>query len=256
MLLAIGPGTDIAELCGGQARATTLAIRRSLRAGPNFDLITGVNLNNQKDQFLTKRYTDTHHVLVAVMAPTCGPFGPMGRFVKYVTPDSWQRSYDQAAPHGRFCGVVAQMQLKRGLHFICEQPSGSDLYFEQPWPAVLNNPTVRQQRYDGCIAGLKAQFGPNKGMSIKKASTMTASHEILLEPFVKLQCRGNHGHLRMDGEGQTLSACQVWTWDEANHVASGIHRLKKVQLSYPSTTVQVLDLKRVRQEDVILLHRL
>ena len=48
MLLAIGPGTDIAELCGGQARATTLAIRRSLRAGPNFDLIAGVNLNNQR----------------------------------------------------------------------------------------------------------------------------------------------------------------------------------------------------------------
>ena len=54
MLLAIGPGTDIAELCGGQARATTLAIRRSLRAGPNFDLIIGVYLNNQKDQCLTK----------------------------------------------------------------------------------------------------------------------------------------------------------------------------------------------------------
>ena len=241
LLQAIGPGVDIAELCGGQARATTLAVRRSLRAGPNFDLITGVNLNNQKDQFFTKQYIDTHHVLVVVMAPTCGPFGPMGRFVKHVTPDSWQRSYDQAAPHGRFCGVVAQMQLRKGLHFICEQPSGSDLYFEPPWPAVLNNPTVRQQRYDRCMAGLKAQYGPNKGMSIKKASTMTASHEILLEPFVKLQCRGNHAHLQMHGEGQNLAACQVWTWDEANHVASGIHRLKKTQLSYPSATVQTND---------------
>ena len=34
---AIGPGIYIAELCGGVARATTLAVRRSLRAGPNFD---------------------------------------------------------------------------------------------------------------------------------------------------------------------------------------------------------------------------
>ena len=66
MLLAIRPGTDIAEFCGGQARATTLAIRRSLRAGPNFDLITGANLNNQKDQFLTKQYIDAHHVLRSV----------------------------------------------------------------------------------------------------------------------------------------------------------------------------------------------
>ena len=97
LLQTVGPGIDIAELCGGVARATTLAVRRSLRAGPNFDLITGVDLNNRKDQELTKKYIDKHHVLVVVMAPTCGPFGRMGRFVKYVTLDAWQRSYDHAA---------------------------------------------------------------------------------------------------------------------------------------------------------------
>ena len=32
LLQAVGPGIDIAELCGGVARATTLAVRRSLRA--------------------------------------------------------------------------------------------------------------------------------------------------------------------------------------------------------------------------------
>lgn len=62
----------------------------------------------------------------------------MRRVVKYVTPDAWQRSYDLAAPHGKFCGVGAQMQLKKGLHFICEQPAGSDLYYEHPWLVVLN----------------------------------------------------------------------------------------------------------------------
>ena len=238
LLQAIGPGIDIAELCGGVARATTLAVRRSLRAGPNFDLITGVDLNNRKDQELTKSYIDKHHVLVVVMAPTCGPFGPMGRFVKHVTPDAWQRSYDLAAPHGKFCGVIAQMQLRKGLHFICEQPSGSDLYYENPWPDVLKHPRVSQQKYDRCMAGLKAQFGPHKGTHIKKASTMTSSSEILLEPFKDLQCRSNHAHLQMHGEGRNLSACQVWTWDEANRVAFGIHRLKKVEKAYPTISVQ------------------
>ena len=63
LLQAIGPGIDIAELCGGVARATTLAVRRSLRAGPNFDLITGVDLNNCKDQEFMKKFIDKHHVL-------------------------------------------------------------------------------------------------------------------------------------------------------------------------------------------------
>ena len=81
LLQTIGPGIDIAELCGGVARATTLAVRRSLRAGPNFDLITGVDLNNRKDREVTKKCIDKHHVLVVVMAPTRGPFGPMGGFI-------------------------------------------------------------------------------------------------------------------------------------------------------------------------------
>ena len=162
----------------------------------------------------------------------------MDGFVEYVIPDSWQRSYDLAAPHGKTCGVVARMQLRKGLHFICEQPSGSDLYYEHPWPALLNHLDVYQQRYDRCMAGLKAQYGPRMGVSIKKASTMTASRKILLEPFEDLRCRGNHAHLQMHGEGQNLSACQRWTWDEANRVAYGIHRFKKVQLAYPSANIQ------------------
>ena len=49
----------------------------------------------------------------------------------------------------------------------------------------------------------------------------------------------------MHGEGQNLPACQVWTWDETNRVAYGIHRLKKVQLACPSANVQA----SLRQEE-------
>ena len=210
---------------GGVARATTLAVRRSLRAGPNFDLITGVDLNSGKDQEFMNDYIDKHRVFVVAMALTCGPFRTYGQ--------------DLAAPHGKFCGVVAHKQLKKGLHFIYGQPSGSDLYSEHPWLAVLNHFNVYQQRYDRCMAGLKAQYGPHKGTFIKKASTMVASNKLLLEPFEKLQCRGNRAHPQMHGEGQNLSACQVWTWGEANRVAYGIHRFKKIQLACPPASAQV-----------------
>ena len=69
LLQPIGPGIDIAELCGGAARATTFAVCRSLRAGPNFDLVTGVDLNNCKDQELTKKCTDKRQ------PRTCGSNG-------------------------------------------------------------------------------------------------------------------------------------------------------------------------------------
>ena len=162
----------------------------------------------------------------------------MGRFVKYVTPDAWQRYYDPAAPHGKFCGVAAQMQPKKGLHFICEQPVGSDLYYEHPWPAVLNHPNVYNRDMTDAWLGSKLSMVPIRELLSRKLPPMTASSKILLEPFENLQCRSNHAHLQMHGEGQNLSACQVWTWDEANRVAYGIHRLKKVHLAYPSVNVQ------------------
>ena len=238
LLSAVGPGIDLAELCGGVARPSTLAIRRRLTTGQNFDLVTGVDLNKPSHQQLARQYINDNNVLVVVMAPTCGPFGPMGKFNRAINPTSWRASYQQAAPHGRFCGEIARMQMRKGRHFICEQPVGSDLYLEHPWPEVFNHGHTVTQKYDRCMAGLKAQYGPHKGMSIRKSSTMTASHPALVKYFVSLQCTHRHQHLQMKGDPKNLSACQVWTWEEANYVVSGICALKKAMGS-PSSSYPV-----------------
>ena len=39
----------IAEICGGQARASQLSARSKLKAGPNFDLAAGLNLDSPED---------------------------------------------------------------------------------------------------------------------------------------------------------------------------------------------------------------
>ena len=39
---------DIVEICGGEARTSTLAVRRHLRVGPNYDLVTNVDLNDEE----------------------------------------------------------------------------------------------------------------------------------------------------------------------------------------------------------------
>ena len=46
LLAEAGPGLDMCELCGGEARATTVAVRRRLETGKNFDLVTHVDLND------------------------------------------------------------------------------------------------------------------------------------------------------------------------------------------------------------------
>ena len=70
---------DIAELCGGQSRASVLSVRRRLNVGRNFDMVAGTNLNIPAEQRATKRYSLSCYVLVVAMAPTCTPFGRLGR---------------------------------------------------------------------------------------------------------------------------------------------------------------------------------
>ena len=73
-------GIDLVEICGGVGRVTTIAIRRRLNTGPNYDLVTGWNLNDPKQQARVAEYVQTQKPLVIVMGPTCKPFGKLANY--------------------------------------------------------------------------------------------------------------------------------------------------------------------------------
>ena len=66
---------DLAEVCGGQGRTTQLAVRRRLRAGGNFDLVTHTDLAKPREAAAALAYFRDNTVYVAVMAPLCDCFG-------------------------------------------------------------------------------------------------------------------------------------------------------------------------------------
>ena len=224
---------DIAEVCGGEARTSQVAVRRRLTSGRNFDLVSGCDLTVDKDCYYAMQYFIRNEVLCAVMSPICGPFGPLGYLNKSINPDTWQRFADIATPVAKFCGRVACCQLRKILSFIQEQPYPSTLYEVHPWPDVMKNTRFDQVVYDRCRCGLKVEQGQYKGMVIKKASTMTASDPELLEPFRDLRCSDAHRakkeHLCMDGHSKELRAAQLWTWQEADRICHGISELLAAQ---------------------------
>ena len=63
-------------------------------------------------------YFDVARPLVTVMVPTCSPFGPFGRLNRVMAPDGWRASYDNAAPHGRFCGHLALRQSINHRYYV------------------------------------------------------------------------------------------------------------------------------------------
>ena len=122
---------------------------------------------------------------------------------------------------------MALLQLKKGLHFIQEQPHPSQLYKVNPWPKVLAIKGVVQQLYDRCTCGLRVTTGRFRGLYMKKPSSMTASDFELVKPFAHNRCKGHHQHLSGDGHPSELAKAQVWTWVEANKIIQGIINLRR-----------------------------
>eukprot|EP00959_Pyramimonas_sp_CCMP1952_P474455 9503507-Pyramimonas_sp.AAC.1 len=59
------------EISGGVARACQLAVRRRLKVGAIFDLVTGCDVNDESRQGAVERCIRQNRLLVDIMAPAC-----------------------------------------------------------------------------------------------------------------------------------------------------------------------------------------
>ena len=205
-LMFSGPGDDVVEICGGEARVTTICIRRRLKSGGNFDLVTQCDLNTPKGQKELWDHLKVHRPLVVVMSPTCKPFGPRARQNRILNYQTWFQSYQEAAPHGRVCGEVALWQHNEGRYFIVEQPFPSELYAEPPWPTVIKQEGIVTAKIHQCMTGLQGR----SGLLIKKPTGFVANDEELVKPLRKFVCNGTHAHEELVGSKSTSQA-QIWT---------------------------------------------
>lgn len=217
----------IAEVCGGEARTSQLATRQRHHTGPNFDLICDCDLTKSSHRTQAYEFFEKNKVLVAVMAPICGCFGPMSHLNWKINPDAMEELYLVGKALAIFCAKVAGLQIKKGLHFLQEQPYRSALYDENLWPTIFDHHSVVMVVYDRCMAGLKVVSGPKRGMHIKKPSSVVTNSEELALPFYDLRCYHRHEHLSMMGQSKHLKRAEVWTWDEASRVFQGIKLLLK-----------------------------
>ena len=115
----------------------------------------------------------------------CRSFGGFSRLNRITNSSTWQHHYDTVdKPLAKFVGQVAQEQLSDGLDFINEQPTGSMLYQESPWPAVLQHPRVSSTKFDQCQLGQKN----SEGLPVKKPTELVHSDDNLAYYFRGLTC--------------------------------------------------------------------
>ena len=122
------------------------------------------------------------------------------------------------------------MQLRKKLHFFREHPHPTNLDEEFPWNLVYEElkrqNSMHKVIWHRCRTGLIGKDDNGKPIPLKKPSEAYASHELLVAPFRNKLCNGhhaNHGQVR----GSQAKLAQVWTWEEAELVVSGIEALIK-----------------------------
>ena len=214
----------VCEVAGGEARVSKVLASYRCTVGRNFDLVTGTDLTDPKEQAAFMRYRNTSKVQVVVMSPICSPFGGWGRMNRSLYPETWQSSVNYALKLGSFCGEIALAQYNDGKDWLNEQPAHSTLYDYKPWPEVRRHPRTVVGKFHQCQCGAKTADGQH---IIKPTELWASDYDLiyyldgLLCGTIKRMCNGQHVELR----GDYASKSQVWPWGMAERIVWGIQRL-------------------------------
>ena len=119
---------DVMEICGGEGGVSKVCIRRKLKTGKNFDLISGHDLTTKASQEALYHYIQQHKPAVIIMGPLCTAFGGWSRLTRYTNPEGFWQKRRIGEKLANLCAPIAAYQIDHGRHFVCENPAGSELF--------------------------------------------------------------------------------------------------------------------------------
>jgi len=226
---------DLIELCGGEARISQVAFKRSLISGGNLDLVTGCDLGDPTTQRAVNHYLANCNVMVAILQPNCRTTGRNSYYNSIMNYDTWKKHHVEDLPHIKYCGEVAHKQMKRGRYFMREQPLGTWIDDMSPWYEIWYGSECIKTTVDQCMAGCVDKFG----QPVRKATEWMANHEDLLHYLATFVCDQMHDHGHPTGK--ELEKLNLYPWKMCQAVVAGIIRLKNnpaphrtTQKAYPS----------------------
>ena len=127
---------DVAELCGGAADTGALLIRRGYRAGPNFDIVVGFDLQRQNTRRHFLVYLDMSQPTVLIISTPCTGMKGFAALNRALNHAAWENSVRLSRPLAVSGARAAGVQLMSSRHFIAEHPQGSEMWRMPAWTAL------------------------------------------------------------------------------------------------------------------------
>ena len=213
---------DVVEICGGVAGVSKISIRNQLKAGPNFDIVTGCDLTLPHNQMILQQYISEYQPLVVVMAPPCTAFSGWAHMNEHLNHPNWQKQRIIGEKLGNLCARIAKLQLEHDRHFLVENPTRSELFKLRTWQSVMTNSNICKVNFPQCAVGL---VDP-KGTPMQKVTTLIASDERIIKSFRTLKCcHSPQDHVQI--QGNLSKWAQVWPLSMCKKIVMGIQSVSK-----------------------------
>ena len=193
---------DVTELFG-PGRFTSEAIAFKLLPGTAFDLRTGWDLSQERDQQRCWQQLHAELPEFIVGSPMCAPFSTAMAFRNYDT-EATQKTLKNALIHLRFCVGVYGWQLERHKYFLHEQPWAASSWYLNFMQELVSRDYVYIARGDQCMFGQKVIDGGETLPARKRTGWLTNLAEVARAVGVK--CDGSHKHSKMEGGRVTRQA--------------------------------------------------
>ena len=91
VLQQVEPGLDVMEVCGGQGLVTKIAVRRRARAGRNFDIVTGTDLNEPAEIRALWAHIREHKPFLIILTPPCSAHGRWAQLNRVINYETWPK---------------------------------------------------------------------------------------------------------------------------------------------------------------------
>ncbi len=163
---------DIMEVFGGEGGVTKIAIRRRLRTGRNFDIVCNMDLCNPQHATQLHDYVTFHKPLVIVGGPPCSAFSNWSRYNRVHSPETYAKTRAMGVTLARVFARIAELQMRAGRYFLCENPAGSELFQLPEFIKLWTTGQVGSVNFPQCAVGLVlCSNGQHSGPTANRCSS-------------------------------------------------------------------------------------
>ena len=215
-----------------------------LKVGTPIDLRTGFDILKVEGRKRAMEIIERQEPSVVFMAPECAPWSQMTNINDRDLRDSKRLKY---LPMVEFCVQVSIYQLRRGRHFIIENPQSSALWWQHVFRRIIEHPQVTWDTLDMCACGMK---DPNGYYYYKPTSLLHSFPDGTLDPVFK-RCPNklggaSHTHQQLEGSapghGSRTKLAQVYPYRFCSQIIRSLLSYGNLRSLRPAQTLLVEEL--------------